>query len=118
VWRFGLNSGRVGDKFVGLTTHTGPGGCPVLADAVGWLECRVETKLDIGDRTLYLAEVHDGKVTNFMPPLTLKRLIELAPPEKLATLKRLRHYDSNHDTEAILAWRAQNGAGSPVCRTP
>ena len=26
-------------------------------DVVGWMDCRVETRLDVGDRTLYLVEV-------------------------------------------------------------
>src|SRR5215211_3215981 len=49
VWRFGLRSGREEDKFEGTTT-TSPGGCPLLAETVGWLDCRVEASLDVGDR--------------------------------------------------------------------
>src|SRR5437763_15073353 len=44
VWRFGLQSGH--DKFIDM---------PEL-NAVAWLKCRVETALDTGDRTIYLAE--------------------------------------------------------------
>jgi flavin reductase (DIM6/NTAB) family NADH-FMN oxidoreductase RutF len=109
VWRFGLESGRDADKFRGLAPHAEATGSPLLDDAVGWLDCRVEARLDTGDRTLYLAEVVQGRVTHFGPPLTFKRLLELAPPDRLAELKRQLHADSYADAEAILAWRQQRG---------
>jgi flavin reductase (DIM6/NTAB) family NADH-FMN oxidoreductase RutF len=105
VWRFGLASGHGGDKFAGLEVHTAATGSPLLADAVGWLDCRVEARMDTGDRTVYLAEVVQGGVQHFGPPLTVKRLMELAPPEKAAEMKRQRHYDSITDAEAIRGWR-------------
>ena len=40
-------------------------GCPLVGGTVGWLDCRVEASLDIGDRTVFVAEVVEGKVTNF-----------------------------------------------------
>src|SRR5262245_14940069 len=57
VWRFGLESGRDRDKFDGLAVCTGATGSPLLDGAAGWLDCRVEARLDGGDRTVYLAEV-------------------------------------------------------------
>ena len=43
VWRFGLQSGRDVDKFAGLDLSVhGPTGSPILGDAIGWLDCRVE----------------------------------------------------------------------------
>jgi flavin reductase (DIM6/NTAB) family NADH-FMN oxidoreductase RutF len=109
VWRFGLHSGRDVDKFAGLGIRTEATGSPLLEDAVGWLDCRVEDRLDTGDRTVYLAAVLQAQVTHFAPPLTVKRLLELAPPEQLAELKRQRHSDSYRDAEAILAWRRERG---------
>jgi flavin reductase (DIM6/NTAB) family NADH-FMN oxidoreductase RutF len=105
VWRFGLQSGRDADKFEGLTFHAGATGCPLLDDAVGWMDCRVETRMDTGDRTLYLVEVLESRVTHFAPPLTARRLMQLASPAKLAELKRQRHIDSLADAEAIRNWR-------------
>jgi flavin reductase (DIM6/NTAB) family NADH-FMN oxidoreductase RutF len=105
VWRFGLESGRDADKFQGVPLRAEATGSPLLEDAIGWLDCRVEASLDTGDRTLYLAEVVQSRVTYFGPPLTLKRLLELAPPEHLAELKRQLHDDSSHDADAIRAWR-------------
>jgi flavin reductase (DIM6/NTAB) family NADH-FMN oxidoreductase RutF len=105
VWRFGLSSGRDRDKFAGLEAVPGATGSPVLGDTVGWLDCRVEARLDTGDRTVYLAEVVQGQVTHFGPPLTVKRLLAQAPPERLAELKRQIHHDSYRDAEAIRHWR-------------
>jgi flavin reductase (DIM6/NTAB) family NADH-FMN oxidoreductase RutF len=109
VWRFGLQSGRDRDKFEGLKVDWSPSGCPVLEGTIGWMECRVETSLDIGDRTLYLAGVVEGKVSHFAPPLTSKRLLELAPPHLLAELKRQLHLDSHRDAECIRQWREEHG---------
>jgi flavin reductase (DIM6/NTAB) family NADH-FMN oxidoreductase RutF len=113
VRRFGLHSGHDGDKFADLAVTKSETGCPVLEETVGWIECRVETRLDIGDRLVYVAEVLQGRVTNFAPPLTVRRLMELSPPHMLAEFQRRRHLDSHLDAEAILTWRrAQaNGGG-------
>jgi len=113
VWRFGLHSGRDGDKFDGLVVRPAATGSPVLKDAVGWLDCRVEARLDTGDRTIYLAEVVQSEVTHLAPPLTLKRLLQSAPPECLREMKRQRHVDAEADAEAIRAWRA---ARVEVCK--
>jgi flavin reductase (DIM6/NTAB) family NADH-FMN oxidoreductase RutF len=105
VWRFGLESGRGHDKFQGLRVLQQSTGSPVLEDAIGWLDCRVEARLDTGDRTVYLAEVVLSGVTHFAPPLTMQRLLQLAPPAQLAELKRKLHDDSEIDAEAIRRWR-------------
>jgi flavin reductase (DIM6/NTAB) family NADH-FMN oxidoreductase RutF len=113
VWQFGLETGRGRDKLAGLRYRTLSTGSPVLEDAVGWLDCRVEGRLDTGDRTVYLAEVVQGGVTHFAPPLTVRRLAQLAPPARLAELKRQMHHDSEVDAEAIRQWRAQ-ASGKPL----
>ena len=95
VWRFGLPSGHDADKFADA---------PSL-DAVAWLTCRVETSLDTGDRTLYLAEVLEGKLEKPTSPLTLKRLLQLAPPERLGELRAAMARDAVVDAAAIRAWR-------------
>src|SRR5262245_30025438 len=63
VWRFGLASGRDTDKFAGLETTVAGTGSPLLEGTVGWLDCRVESKLDVGDRTVFVAEVIEGHIT-------------------------------------------------------
>src|SRR5262245_22118856 len=57
VWQFGLDSGRDHDKLAGFPVRVAVTGSPILEDAIGWLDCKVEQRLDGGDRTLYLAEV-------------------------------------------------------------
>src|SRR5581483_9655362 len=60
VWQFALRSGRDHDKLDGFALSTAVTGSPILSAAIGWLDCRVETRLDAGDRTIYLAEVVDA----------------------------------------------------------
>ena len=106
VWRFGLESGRTVDKFEGIEAKASALGSPLLGGTIGWLDCRVEERMDIGDRTVYVAEVVEGEVTHFAPPLMTGRLMELASPSQLTRLQRDRHLDGYRDTDAILAWRA------------
>ena len=109
VWRFGLHSGRSADKFDGLEARAATTGSPVLGGAAGWLDCRVEARLDTGDRTIYLAEVVQSEMAHFTQPLTLKRLMQLAPADRLRELKHQRALDAEADAAAIRAWRAARG---------
>ena len=111
VWRFGLSSGRSEDKFAGMAASVGPTGSPILSGVVGWLECRVESRWDIGDRTLYLAEVVAGGPQSDEAPLTLRRLLERATPEQRAEMKRLRQEDAVLDAAAIQTWRDRRVGG-------
>lgn len=111
VWRFGLQSGRSVDKLFGLEATDGPTGAPRLARVLGWLDCRVEARLDTGDRTVYLAEVVASWRGDPIVPLTAKRMLELAPVEKRKELQEQVAHDSAIDAAAIEAWRrAQRGA--------
>jgi flavin reductase (DIM6/NTAB) family NADH-FMN oxidoreductase RutF len=109
VWQFGLVSGRELDKFADLETTVAISGSPLLGCTVGWLDCRVEAQLDTGGRTLYVAEVLEGKVTRFAPPLTTQRLMELAPTPRLTEMQRQRQHDSCREAEALQLWREQRG---------
>jgi flavin reductase (DIM6/NTAB) family NADH-FMN oxidoreductase RutF len=109
VYRFGLKSGRDQDKLAELTVHTGRTGSPLLPHGVGWMDCKVETRTETGDRTIYLADVVESKVVHFAPPLTVRRMIELAPAHCVTELKRQRHHDSVIDAEAIRTWRLRQG---------
>ncbi len=60
-----LGRGQVGamPKLKGVKTKPGPiAGAPVLADALGWVECRVVATLPSGDHTLVLGEVVEAGV--------------------------------------------------------
>lgn len=107
VWHFGIPSGREVSKLSGLDTRDGITGSPILSGAVAWLDCRVESQLDTGDRTIFLAEVVEARRESLHPPLTLKRALQLAPPERLKQLKERMEVDIRSDRAAILNWRAQ-----------
>jgi flavin reductase (DIM6/NTAB) family NADH-FMN oxidoreductase RutF len=109
VWRFGLVTGRNHDKFAGLETTTGATGSLLLGCTIGWLECAVEARLDIGGRTLFVAGVMEGQVNHFAQPLTARRLMELAPMSRLTEMQRLRHHDGYLEAEALRLWREQRG---------
>jgi len=105
VWRFGLQSGRDFDKLASLPVRTGETGSPILIDTLGWLDCRVEARLDTGDRTVYLAEVVRAELLRDEPPLTTRRVLEVAPPARLRELKDQMARDIGIDGAAIRAWR-------------
>jgi flavin reductase (DIM6/NTAB) family NADH-FMN oxidoreductase RutF len=107
VWRFGLHTGRDTDKFTGLEAQTSSLGNPRLPGVPAWLDCRVEASLLTGDRTLYLAEVVEAQVVHPAPLLTLKRMLQLAPPAQLRALKDQMERDQAIDAAAIDAWRKQ-----------
>jgi flavin reductase (DIM6/NTAB) family NADH-FMN oxidoreductase RutF len=108
VWRFGLRSGRDADKLAGLSTAAGTTGSPILTDALGWLDCRVESHTDTGDRTVYVAEVVRGESVRDGTPLTARRMVALAPPERRRELNEQMARDVGIDAAAIRAWRASH----------
>ena len=105
VWNFGIDSGRNTDKLSSFDTRPSAAGAPILNGAQSWLDCRVEARMDTGDRTVYLAEVLEGGGHQASKPLTFKRLLELAPADKLQQLKADVESHIEVDREAILAWR-------------
>jgi flavin reductase (DIM6/NTAB) family NADH-FMN oxidoreductase RutF len=111
VWRFGLGSGRDLDKLQGLANRAYTTGSPILFEAPGWLDCRVESRLEIGDRTVYLGEVVEARNTSEALPLTLKRLLQIAPAEKLREMKQQLTRDGLADAAAIRAWREPSNKG-------
>jgi len=107
VWRFGLQSGRNADKLVGMNFKLGATGSPLLTEARSWLDCRVEARLNTGDRTVYLAEVVEAYHRTRSPILTVQRLLQLVPADKLQLLNELHERDAAVDAQAIRAWRNQ-----------
>jgi flavin reductase (DIM6/NTAB) family NADH-FMN oxidoreductase RutF len=107
VWHFGIRSGRNVDKLSGIDAYDSPNGSPILADALSWLDCRVEAQLDTGDRTIFLAQVLGAGVARDEAPLTFKRLMKLAPSEMMREAKLQMEQDADKDREAILAWRRE-----------
>ena len=107
VWLFGLQTGRHVDKLAQMEVAQTARGQPRLVGARAWLECRVETALDFGDRTVFVGEVLDGIVDKPAPLLTMKTLLQLAPPERLRQLKEQMDRDAAVDRDAVLEWREQ-----------
>jgi flavin reductase (DIM6/NTAB) family NADH-FMN oxidoreductase RutF len=113
VRRFGLASGHDRDKLEGLAAERTPLGNPLLPAALSWLDCRVETALDSGDRSLYLAAVTGGAVlaADRGPPLTAGTLTAGLTPAEQAEMDRLYRRDLGIDAEAIRAWRRRSLPG-------
>jgi flavin reductase (DIM6/NTAB) family NADH-FMN oxidoreductase RutF len=70
--RFGLKSGRNVDKFAGIEHFTAKTGCPVLKDAIAYMDCKVVKSLKAGDHTLFIGEVAEEKVQRDTPPLVYR----------------------------------------------
>jgi flavin reductase (DIM6/NTAB) family NADH-FMN oxidoreductase RutF len=106
IWRFGLSSGRVTDKFADLEWRRGQTGSPIISTALAWLECTVEADLDIGDRTIYVGAAVDGGVHRQAAPLRSERVVALASAEQRRQMDEDRRRDEQLDAAAMLAWRA------------
>jgi flavin reductase (DIM6/NTAB) family NADH-FMN oxidoreductase RutF len=58
-------------KFTGLKIGSAPSGCPILLDALGWLDCKVISAIKPGDHTLFIAEITAAKVLRSGDGLTV-----------------------------------------------
>jgi flavin reductase (DIM6/NTAB) family NADH-FMN oxidoreductase RutF len=105
VWRFGLQTGHDVDKFAGLPFRTGATGSPLLPEALAWFDCRVEARMEAGDRTVYLAAVVDGRLERNDPPLTNRRFFEIAPLDKQKIMSEQYDQDARLDAVSIQQWR-------------
>jgi flavin reductase (DIM6/NTAB) family NADH-FMN oxidoreductase RutF len=105
VWRFGLQTGRDRDKLDGLETKAGVSGAPILNEAPAWLDCRVEARLDTGDRTVYLAAVLDARFDGEPTALTVRQLRTMIPDDRRRVLEEQMGRDIAVDAHAIDAWR-------------
>jgi flavin reductase (DIM6/NTAB) family NADH-FMN oxidoreductase RutF len=60
------------DTLAGFPFRTGPGHCPLLTEALGWLECRLAAEPPTpGDHSLMLGEVTGAGVRRDSPPMVL-----------------------------------------------
>lgn len=50
------------DRFAGLNIQEASNGCPILNDALAYLECTVTNRMECGDHWLVYASVDNGKV--------------------------------------------------------
>ena len=72
--KLGRSSDQAPSKLKGIRTKPAPvSKTPVLADGLGWVECRAIASLPAGDHTLVLGEVVEAGVENpDAQPLTLQ----------------------------------------------
>lgn len=109
VVQLGGRSGRdnQGDKLEGLSVTTLATGSPILTEAVAGFDCRVESRLDTGDRTVYLLDVQDAVSTQeAQAALRFSDLIARLPAEESSRLAELYARDQEVDRRAIVEWRA------------
>jgi len=68
------SSDAAAQKLKGVKTRPGPvAGTPILADAIGWLECRLIATLPAGDHTVVLGQVVEAGIEHGESrPLTLE----------------------------------------------
>jgi flavin reductase (DIM6/NTAB) family NADH-FMN oxidoreductase RutF len=52
------------DRFTGVKTQTAKNGCPILTDALAYMECEVQSAMECSDHWIVYCTVADGKVSN------------------------------------------------------
>lgn len=64
---------KSGDKFADLSHGYSPAGLPLIDGALAWIDCRVESVLDIGDHYLVVGAVDDLSCRETGDPLIFLR---------------------------------------------
>lgn len=71
VGLFGFKSGRDVDKLSKVNWFKGITGCPIVTDyALGCMEIRVQSRMDVGTHTIFVGEVADARSLGSGQPLT------------------------------------------------
>jgi len=107
VWQFALGSGRDRDKLAGIAVTAGETGAPILSACVAWLDCRVVTTYDSGDRIFFWADVVRGQRVGPGRALTESELIAASSPEQLAAVRQDLAADIDRQRPLRLRWRRQ-----------
>ncbi|MGB8701698.1 MAG: flavin reductase family protein [Thermosynechococcaceae cyanobacterium] len=90
---FGLCSMREVDKFAEIAIHTTASGIPILPDTCGWAECQITQSVDMGDRTIIIADVLHQDVQGDRQPLCRREALQKLPPEVAQDLAQKRLQD-------------------------
>jgi flavin reductase (DIM6/NTAB) family NADH-FMN oxidoreductase RutF len=53
-----------GDRFAGIKVYPASNGCPILADALAYLECEVVSRMDTSDHWVVYSTIDTGRVSN------------------------------------------------------
>jgi flavin reductase (DIM6/NTAB) family NADH-FMN oxidoreductase RutF len=86
----GGSSGRDGEKMSGLRTREGALGCPILLDALSYVEGRVVHSLDTEESSIFVADVVASERLNEGSRLNIAEAWAKLPPEWI------EQYDRNH----------------------
>lgn len=70
--QFGRATAKVGNKLEGYSYERGSTGSPLMAEALGAVECRVVSELATGDHILFVAEIIDAHLNREGEPYTMK----------------------------------------------
>jgi flavin reductase (DIM6/NTAB) family NADH-FMN oxidoreductase RutF len=99
-----------GDRFAGSRWETAETGCPVLADATGWLDCRIAQAHPAGDHTIFVGLVVAAATPRVTAPLLFhsRSWGQLADPLPEEISLTLPHGGAavSYPTEVPLARRA------------
>ncbi len=69
--QLGKSALKVPDKLTGVEYTPGPGGAPILREALAWVACEVRHTVEAGDSTLVVGEVVDVGILGEGQPLTM-----------------------------------------------
>jgi flavin reductase (DIM6/NTAB) family NADH-FMN oxidoreductase RutF len=81
VRALGMHSGRDGDKLSSFATRVGANGCPILTEALTYLEATITASLDADEATIFLADVTAGARLHEGTPLTLPQFNAALPED-------------------------------------
>ena len=81
VRHWGFHSQAETDKFKDIPWQEGPQGLPILDGVLGWLACKVTTKMNGGDMTIYLADVFDAQRNTPAQPIRWHEVQQMLPEE-------------------------------------
>jgi flavin reductase (DIM6/NTAB) family NADH-FMN oxidoreductase RutF len=99
---FGLHSSRSRDKFEGLELGRTSSNCPIVAGTKGWVECQVVSKVDAGDRSVYLADIIDrSAVQAEVQGLRLSVAFSKLPRDVVEALAKKRAADIQLDDDLL-----------------
>jgi flavin reductase (DIM6/NTAB) family NADH-FMN oxidoreductase RutF len=81
----------LGDPFEGLSHRVESTGCPILVDCLAWLDCQVESRIAVGDNTIFIGSVQAagtyGVAAEAEPLLYYRRAWRMLHPDSLEPLK-------------------------------
>jgi flavin reductase (DIM6/NTAB) family NADH-FMN oxidoreductase RutF len=90
-----------------LATTASDSGVPILRNCLAWLDCKVVTKCETGDRIYFLADVVAGGCNSDGQPLRERELFAAANAEQLAILSANRQADADALRSNSRLWRAK-----------